>query len=233
MRTKLRLAIAAAGAVLCLPAFAADLRVPYVKAPPLPQYTWSGFYVGANLGGAFGSETGSIPTATYSNNPTGVLGGVQAGYNFLPAPNWLVGIEGDINWTFTEDNVIVPDPAFASTVTSDHRWYATLEGRLGMVQGPLLLFVKGGAAWKNATYTVSGAFAGGPPAIVSANNTQAGWTLGVGAEYLLPSGWSGKIEYDFLDFGSLSLAPAVPLTGLTTQVHQAKIGLNYHLLPGF
>jgi opacity protein-like surface antigen len=228
----MKLAIAAAGVALYLPAYAADLSVPYRKALPPPQYNWAGFYVGANLGGTLGSETGTIPTATYSFNPSGVLGGVQAGYNMLAAPNWLVGIEGDLDWTFTQDNLVVPDPVAAPTVTSDHRWYATLDARAGWVQGPLLLYAKAGAAWMNADYTVSGAFGGGAPAIMTVNNTQTGWTIGAGAEYLFGTGWSGKAEYDVVDFGSVDLTPGVPIIGLTTQVHQFKVGLNYHLLWG-
>jgi opacity protein-like surface antigen len=233
----MKLAIIAAGVVLGLGAQAADLSAPYLKAPPPPQYTWAGLYAGGNLGGAFGSETGTLGPltlgpVTFSNNPSGVLGGVQIGYNFLPAPNWLIGVEGDFDWSFTQDNLIVPDPVATATLTSDHHWYATLDGRLGWVAGPWLLYAKAGAAWTEAEYTASGAFAGGAPAIVSSTNTQTGWTVGGGVEYLLPSGWSGKVEYDFLDFDSQSLAPAVPLTGVTTQIHQVKAGVNYHLFPG-
>ena len=37
----------------------------------------------------------------------------------------------------------------AATITSNHRWYGTLEGRLGYTQGPWLVYAKGGAAWIN------------------------------------------------------------------------------------
>jgi opacity protein-like surface antigen len=230
----MKLAIIAAGVVLGLGAHAVDLSAPYLKAPPAPQYTWAGLYAGANLGGAFGSDTGTLMLgpAMFSNNPSGVLGGAQVGYNFLPAPNWLIGVEGDFDWTFTQDNLIVPSPVAAATLTTDHHWYATLDGRLGWVAGPWLLYVKAGAAWMETEYTASGAFAGGALAIASVTSTQSGWTVGGGVEYLLGLGWSGKVEYDFLDFGSQSLPNGFPLVGLTTQVHQVKAGVNLHLFPG-
>jgi opacity protein-like surface antigen len=46
--------------------------------------------------------------------------------------------------------------------------------------------------------------------------------------------WSAKLEYDFLDFGNQSYG--FPVTGtsinINTQVHEFKLGINYHLLPG-
>ena len=216
---------------LCIPAHAADLGVPYLKAPP-PQYTWSGFYAGANVGGAFSSEDVSIPLGTVSTDPSGVLAGGQVGYNLLVGPTGLVGIEGEFDWTSAQGNVVVPDPVAAATVNSSHNWYGTLEARAGFVLGPWLLYAKGGGTWMNADYALTGNFAGtGVAATASTNVSSFGWTGGVGVEYMLWAGWSAKVEYDFLDFGTQNVTIGGIVVPVNTQVHVAKLGVNYHLLP--
>ena len=70
----------------------------YTKAPrpaaPI-AYCWAGAYVGANFGGAFSAgEHVLTPIGCGATNPSGALGGLQFGYNYLVAPNWLVGDRG-------------------------------------------------------------------------------------------------------------------------------------------
>ena len=77
-----------------------------------------GFYVGANVGGGFSSETASSPLGAFSTNPSGVLGGAQLGYNFLFSANWLLGLEGDFAWTSAQGNVVIPNVVAAATITS-------------------------------------------------------------------------------------------------------------------
>src|SRR6185436_17425208 len=70
-------------------AAAADLRTP-LKAPPLmtPGDIWSGFYIGANLGGGWANANmdfsldGSPVFASVDNSLSGMAGGLQAGFNW-------------------------------------------------------------------------------------------------------------------------------------------------------
>jgi outer membrane immunogenic protein len=83
----------AAGALavsFCTSAAAADLtrRPPPPLVAPIP--TWAGFYIGGHFGGVTSSETVDF----VSTDPSGVLGGLQAGYNYIIAPNWLVRYRG-------------------------------------------------------------------------------------------------------------------------------------------
>jgi outer membrane autotransporter protein len=206
----------AAGALalsFCTSAAAADLtrRPP----PPLvPVYTWNGFYVGGFLGGVTSSETATDPAGfTASPDPSGFLGGVQAGYNYQIAPNWLIGIEGELGWTSASGT--------GANLHSQHNWYDTLDGRLGYVMGSWLLYAKGGAAWMNADYSIPG---------LSVNITRDGWNIGAGAEFMLAPQWSAKAEYNFLDFGKDSIFPIAAT--VDTQVHEFKVGVNYHFVPG-
>ena len=78
---------------------ASDLpaKAPVYKAPPaaLP-YNWSGFYVGANFGGAWSNGSLNIPGNNLYGGLTEFIGGVQAGYNFQ-AGQFLFGVEGEFD----------------------------------------------------------------------------------------------------------------------------------------
>lgn len=75
-------------------AFAADLpsrRAPPVYIPPVPLFSWTGFYIGGQVGAAFGRDNarevatpnGAGPDVLYSvGTPTGTIGGAHIGYNF-------------------------------------------------------------------------------------------------------------------------------------------------------
>jgi outer membrane immunogenic protein len=115
---------AALGA-LAVPAMAADMApAPIYKAPvPVPiVYGWTGWYVGANVGGARSNDPVTVSTSnvafcpasagctaasltsqiaaqgssgTFGGNKTGVIGGGQFGYNWQVAPTWVAGFETD------------------------------------------------------------------------------------------------------------------------------------------
>jgi opacity protein-like surface antigen len=155
---------------------------------------WTGFYVGGHIGGVTTSETATdMFSFSTSPDPSGVLGGVlgglQASYNFQVAPNWLLGIEEEFSWTSASGG---SDFVFRS----QHNWYDTLDARWGYMMGSWLLYAKGGVAWMNADYSATP---------FSLNVTRTGWNIGAGAEFMLAPQWSAKAEYTFLDFGSDNL----------------------------
>jgi outer membrane immunogenic protein len=68
-----------------------------------PVYNWTGFYVGANLGGSFGRSStdytiAGLPFGITSQRMDGVLGGLQAGYNWQMGRG-VFGWETDIQAT--------------------------------------------------------------------------------------------------------------------------------------
>jgi opacity protein-like surface antigen len=226
-------AVALAGG-FCAQAQAADLAV-YRKAPYVaPHWSWSGFYLGGNFGGAFSRESIGSTVGNFGLDPGGVLGGVQFGYNFQIAPNFLIGVEGELDWTSATGNASFTIPGGggapgAGTFTSNHRWYDTVTGRLGYVQGDWLFYVKGGAAWMKADYgvTTNTGFAMGT------GSNRDGWTIGGGAEFMIAPNWSAKLEYSYLDFGNqtVNLGPAG--ASFNTEVHEVKVGVNYHFPTAF
>ncbi|KRQ02450.1 TonB-dependent receptor domain-containing protein [Bradyrhizobium manausense] len=204
----------------------------YTKAQAPVAYHWAGAYVGANFGAALSAgEHVLTPIGWGATNPAGALGGLQLGYNHLLAPNWLVGVEGELDWTSAQGKANFVDPAgtAALSMTSDHNWYDSLSGRIGYVMGPLMLYAKGGAAWMNADYRMDVNSGLDGTSLVS--TTRPGWIAGGGVEYMLGSRWSAKLEYSHLDFGSKSLSLATPFgnsVNVDTSVDQVKAGVNYH-----
>ncbi len=103
---KLLIAGAALAALIGTPALAADLPLK-TPLPPAPAWSWTGFYLGGNIGYSVGrdptnqtvTEPGSSPASilitTDDLSPSGILGGGQIGYNWQMAPYWLIGIEAD------------------------------------------------------------------------------------------------------------------------------------------
>jgi opacity protein-like surface antigen len=202
------------------------------EAPAATAYYWTGAYVGANFGGAFSAgEHALTPIGWGATNPSGVLGGLQFGYNYLVVPTWLVGIEAELALTSAQGKTNFVDPAGTASlsITSDHNWYDTVSGRVGYVIGPLMLYAKGGAAWMNADYKMQ--VNSGLDGVTSTNTTRTGWIAGGGLEYMLGSRWSAKLEYDHLDFGSNTLGFVNPFgnsVAIKTAVNEVKAGVNYH-----
>ena len=244
-------------------ASAADMALKAVPPPPVVD-EWTGWYVGLNLGGSFGRSSttytgpGFAPFTT-SRSLDGVLGGGQIGYNWQFNRNWLIGLEADIQGTgqkgtaalptfvFVPTATIAPLPTVTSTATLAQKlpWFGTVRARLGVEPTDhWLLYVTGGLAYgeikSTAAVTASSAFAGGPVLATatvasSANTTRAGWTVGVGSEWMFAKQWSAKLEYLYMDFGTfnnafLGTGPFYPAIATSSHVtdNVVRAGVNYH-----
>jgi outer membrane immunogenic protein len=209
-------------AALAGTASAADMAArPYTKAPMMeasPIYNWTGFYIGGHVGGAFGGENNILaPGFTGTTSNDGVfMGGVQAGYDHQFSPNWVLGLEANYSFLDTNNNPFV------------NRGLGSVTGRLGYTWGPAMAYVKGGYAWADSRLT--NGFGGGT--FSNAGGGRDGYTVGGGLEYLFTQNWSGKIEYQYYDFGTRNAlftngAGVVTAVGFRNDEHTIKAGLNY------
>jgi outer membrane immunogenic protein len=218
-------ALAALGA----PALAADMAArPYTKAPPIaaPIYNWTGFYIGAHVGAAFGNDNTFAGLVVNKNNDARFLGGLQGGADFQFAPNWVLGIEGQYSW-LGDSNRSVTFPT-GHVFNYDQRGLGSITGRLGYTWGPGLLYVKGGYAYSDNRESLW--LAGAPVAFAFDKNHRDGWTVGAGLEYMFAQNWSGKIEYQYYDFGRAAFVtpPALaPFGNFRNDEHTIKLGINY------
>ena len=214
-------ALAAIGVTVV--AHAADMPTKALPASvPTPPYNWSGFYIGANFGGAWTNGSLNIPGNNFYGGITEFIGGVQAGYNFQ-AGHLLFGVEGDIDWA-SFNHPALPFPTLGSV---SHRWMSTAAGRVGLVNDRWLVFAKLGGGWVQSDATVN---VPGSPSW-NGSHTNSGWLIGGGIEYGFKAHWTVKLEYDYLALSNWNSA-TVPTVGMNRDVQMIKAGINYKFESG-
>ncbi|MCS3725309.1 outer membrane protein [Bradyrhizobium betae] len=150
-----------------LPAHAADMPL---KAPPITALpSWTGFYVGGQIGGGWSDRTvtyvgndpiatllvngglgavGEQPFASHRVNISGVTGGLEAGYNLQIDRSWVIGVEADFSGSDIKGSgsgtsvLATAAPGFfTQTVAGQEKidWWGTVRARLGVLATPDLL----------------------------------------------------------------------------------------------
>jgi outer membrane immunogenic protein len=209
----------------------ADLHLRLVghrRHPPAPVYSWTGFYVGLNAGGAWGRDRDNteqffpVPpvfavdraaisgAASPTFHPSSFTGGGQAGYN-LQYGQWLVGLEGDFEYlglkgsqggTFPFPSV--PTTFFSTATNVSTNWLFTLRPRLGWIANNWLIYATGGLAVGNEKFSQSITLLAGGAETALFSTTRTGWTVGGGVEYALHRNWSVRGEYLYVDYGAVN-----------------------------
>src|SRR5215831_13881218 len=150
-----------------LPASAADLprAVPYRAPAYVNAYNWTGFYLGINGGGAWGSSDWN--GLAVSNSPSGGMIGGTAGYNWqgIGSP-WVLGAEGDIDWTDLSDSIACG----GLICQTKNGWLGTVRGRVGYAWDRFMPYFTGGIAFGKVKANRTG--------FVGVSDTNAGWTIG-------------------------------------------------------
>jgi outer membrane immunogenic protein len=215
-------------------AVAADIAtkaIPYpTAAPPVSVWSWSGIYLGVNVGYGWGhsdvdidatdptsrrvlrtAERFRIPTEL-TPNPHGFLGGATAGYNYQFGPA-VLGVETDLDWAGLRD-----DDNFAgalrfgrfqipvSVMTHDQlNWLGTTRLRVGFAPiNPLLIYATGGVAYGGVESSAGVTIGTGARALnyaTSNSETRIGWAAGAGLEYAFATNWTVRGEYLRYDLG--------------------------------
>jgi outer membrane immunogenic protein len=210
---------------------AADMRVkaPPAPPPPPPPFSWNGFYIGGELGGAFanGTISDSLFGLSVSTNHDGFLGGGVVGFNYQVS-NVVWGVEGDFDGTsLSVTGNGIPTALGTLQASANTDWIASLTGRIGFASDRVLYYVKGGGGWVRNTASISNLTTN---ASVSASNSRGGWLIGGGLEWAFESNWSTKIEYDYLALNSFSwnsvLFPGETFTA-SRNISMVKAGLNF------
>lgn len=184
-------------------ALAADLpsrRPPPPVFVPPALFTWTGIYVGGDIGYGWGTDKSStlIPAPDFaSSTPQGVVGGGHIGYNYQVS-QFVLGIEGDVLGTnFRNNSLGVPS---GTTYAVSLPIEASVRGRVGYAWDRVLFYATGGVAFGN----INNSYFGGlltPGTTFSRSTTKTGYTVGGGIEYALSNNWSVRGEYRYTDFG--------------------------------
>jgi outer membrane immunogenic protein len=233
--------------------YAAAPRAPVYTMPPSAGATWTGFYIGANLGlsvgrspstrnSAFSTSPGEVLSDTFNLSPFGAVGGGQIGFNWQAAPHWVLGVEADFQGSSEKETVCVDQcnpavtPGFPRnmTITQGLDWFGTARGRVGWASGPVLFYGTGGLAFGHVTTDVSLAdFNFGTPVSAAAHTaqTKTGWTAGFGAEARLFGNWTGKVEYLYVDLGHVGAASFNGVfTPTVSESHQFASSFHDHIM---
>jgi outer membrane immunogenic protein len=238
-------------------AHAADLAivgpaVPAIIAPP----TWDGLYGGFNIGGRWINDNittnssglgGVVFSSPGTLNAQGVMGGLQAGYNWQLG-NVVVGIEADANVLTGASSRNVGSIGLTDSIKSPE-FLATVRPRVGWAfDHRLMVYGTAGYAFETAQVVDTSNFGpvvGGPGAAFAValqqsnvNARQSGWTAGAGLEYAFSRGISAKVEYLYVGLGSVN-STILPPPGFSpsaniTVTHNLsdniiRAGMNFHL----
>src|SRR5262245_5317329 len=151
-KQSLMLLAAATFGLAATQALAADLprKAPPAAVPMPPPITWTGCYIGANIGGIFGRGDAHFNGFEVgSNERSAFAGGGQIGCDYqFAGSGWVIGIRDMFNWANVGRDRTFVD-AFGNVVRTDTNgsWFNTLTGRLGYSFAPgWLLYGQDGLA---------------------------------------------------------------------------------------
>ncbi|MBV8700784.1 MAG: carbohydrate porin [Bradyrhizobium sp.] len=211
------------------PAGAADLPV---KAPAMRAiFDWTGFYVGAHAGYGRGTSNAVLIDPTMTAGPgvaSGLIGGVQAGYNHRFQSGVLLGVEGDITFPsyFISNSIVSLLASPRSTVTEGLDYVGTVRGRVGYTAGSWLVYATGGLAFAGERFVNTPA-AGNDEKVI---HDRLGWAAGAGIEYGFAPDWSVKLEYLYSRFEDANVRfPSGTQFASSLDFQSLRIGLNRKL----
>jgi outer membrane immunogenic protein len=229
---QIALAIAIVG-LSSMPTLAADLadRPNYEKAPVATSHRWTGFYLGADVGGVWQSRPNvdfSQPNGFYDpmalpgSDKAAIAAGLHAGYNWQTPSNILLGIEGDFTWANAKSSTASqqlteggsPSTANGAPVTvstsTQFDWLSSVRGRLGYVWNNVLFYGTGGVAWAETKNSLQMTGDDYKSVHGTFNKVIDGWVAGGGLEYAFASNWTLRGEFLHYAFENRSQSFACP-----------------------
>ena len=238
---------------------AADLPSRKTAATPAASvaYNWGGFYIGANLGGAWGRVkeglgswrdiNGNYASRLSDGNASGLIGGLGVGFN-IQSSSLVYGLEfdtsisrlvakGQANYDFISNSVT--SPLLSRTAINN---VSSGRLRLGYAVDDYLVFGTAGIAAGQIRRKITQGYSGvewlwlDKGESNSSTDVKVGWTLGGGVEKALTNNLTARLQYLYTDLGSVSYAyrgyPDDLLNEGTQKIKvnqsAVTIGLNYN-----
>jgi outer membrane immunogenic protein len=226
---------ASAASAADLPARTMAPAAPFVAA--VPVFTWTGFYVGAQVGYGWnandndfsapvGYTVGGVPFTGFGGDEgDGFLAGVHAGYN-VQFGSFVVGVEGDIEGVFGDDDddfngvIVGPGgvPVAYAIPSNSIDWQGSIRARAGFAFDRALVYATGGFAFAGLSNGIG----------ASNDDTLTGWTLGAGLEYAFTNNLTTRLEYRYTSFDGDNLVfDAVDYGSRDLEFHTVRVGLSY------
>ncbi|MGA2636344.1 outer membrane protein [Methylocella sp.] len=187
---------------------------PPVYVPPAPIFTWTGVYIGGQIGYAWGQSNFNFSDDSATSPPSATTStassAAHVGYN-LQLSQFVIGLEGDVDGTSVSrsrsQSLVLGGLPGEIDIDVSHNIEGSIRGRVGYAWDRVLVYATGGAAFGGFNTNVSANFAtfipngvGGGSVFdvagaASSSATRVGWTVGGGLEYAVTSNWSIRAEY--------------------------------------
>lgn len=214
---KFLLAGIAAAALSSAPALAADYPV---KGPVAPMWTWTGFYIGGNLG-AIGIQSHNEPGGQF--NPSGAdwAYGGQLGAN-VQWGNLVLGVETSGDWSKLMAQRLCANTTFSCNLGLNHQY--DVRGRVGLAMNNTLLYGTAGKAWSDPH-----GFTETPPqggVMFPGGTHRSGTVWGGGVEFAMAGNWILGAEYLHTNFGTQTHVYDTPYQ-VPVQTWEARARLSY------
>lgn len=198
-----------------------------IPPEPVPPPSWTGAYIGANLGWGGGTDkydlapVGGSSIGTLALNSSGVAGGGQLGFNYA-IQNFVVGLETDIAGTAISDRTDFS--LFGAPVLqggSKLNYIGTVRARVGYSIGPTLLYVTGGFAYADSSTRIDLNGLGS----TDTNRMHIGYSVGGGVEYALTPAVSLRTEYLRAELDRKRLTTTANNGGAFEATHKPTVNL--------
>ena len=226
---------------------AADLPMrsaPPVYVPPtVPVFTWTGLYVGGNVG--YGGDKFNYPFAIgpvaggASLTSSGVIGGGQVGFNYAFGTGvqgfgsaFVIGAEADFDGASISGRVSLNAGALTASAGSKVDYLGTARGRVGLAFDRLLVYATGGYAYARVNSTINAALGGVGALNAGVATNQDGYAVGGGFEYAITPNFTLKTEYIRAELGTKPLITTAILgvparLSERTSLNIVRAGFNY------
>ena len=186
-----------------------------VAAVPPPPCTWTGFYIGGQVGFGGGDVTWkdtdngeSFPEILTHEVPIGVIVGGQLGYNHQFGQSLVLGVEGDFAWSdISDDQFKQIDNDETAVFHVRNNWTGSIAARIGFtsMNNRLLTYAKGGAMFQRWEYDYTQQELNNTADSYGTNEWRAAPFVGFGLEYAINCHWSAKVEYKHPFLGTRTL----------------------------
>lgn len=196
--------------------FAADVvyeapEAPMVEAPIV--FTWSGPYIGIQGGAGWADLSGTIDGVSGDTSLNGGLVGGFIGFQHQFANNFVLGVEGDLDYNWNDNNFDFAGERYEYGT----ELAGSVRARVGYAADRSLFYVTGG--W--ATTRGYGEVSDGVDTFKE-KETFNGWTVGAGIEHAFTDNLFGRAEYRYNDYGNKDY----DFGSLDLDQHTVKVGLG-------
>ncbi|RCS24911.1 porin family protein [Phyllobacterium salinisoli] len=219
----------AASAIALFAATSANAADAIMAQEPTPEYTppaftWSGGYIGAQVGYGWGKSEGEFTDFSTELKPDGFLGGIYGGYNFETGSNVVLGIDADINYAnLKEEADFFDGPDYVFTGETKLRWEGAVRARAGYAVDRFLPYIAGGFAFGEVEHSANFDGLG----LFEEKKTRTGWTAGAGVDYAATDNLILRLEYRYTDLGDEDYTFAGNDFNVDFKSHEVRLGVAY------